>query len=327
VEVSRGLEYTIIKLYGENFNIDEITSNLIISGAKNEKPRLEIDIPDRPKLLSEDSLKNLRFKYPEEEREKDESLSRKKTVIATIKGVFYVIFIGIIVGFILYKTLVTKYKNVTPAKENFIAKKGNLLGYSVDGNLTLFAFADPVDELGVNENSLLFVPEDMELTDKIVVEKATDSSRNVLYDKGIKQIEFSSTIEGYNQVKSNLFKYDSYQNKNTDESDWSQYGYLGSGKAQKLIIRGRIIENETGYYISMGSGLAKLGDLAEEGKRFYDNFTDSESYITTLFSLKMGRPIYVFGQIEKTFTVKEGRNNKEKRLFAFKPLYIRFRTS
>jgi len=325
-EVSKGLEYTIVKLYGKDFDLEEITSRLTDSGAKNKKPHLEIEIPDRPKLLDENILTGFRYNYSEEEKEKDTSLSRKKTIISVFRGIFYIIVSALVIGFIVYEAFITKYKDITPPTENFIAKKGNLMGYNVEGNLTLFSFANPVEELGIDESSLIFIPETEEVTDRIIVEKATDSLGNVLYEKGVRQVEFTSSVEGYDYVTANQFRFDTYRNKTAGEADWSQYGYLGTGKAKQIVVRGRIVEMEDGYFLSIGLGYAKLGDLAEEGERFYDKLVDSESYIVALFSLKSGRPVYVYGQIERTFTSKEGRNKTDKKLFAFRALYMRSRT-
>ena len=325
-EVSKGLEYTIVKLYGKDFDLEEITSRLTVSGAKNKKPNLEIEIPDRPKLLDGNILTGFRYKYSEEEKEKDTTLSRNKTIMSVFRGVIYIVFSALVIGFIVYEAFITKYKDITPPTEDFIAKKGNLMGYNVEGNLSLFSFANPVEELGINEGSLIFVPETEEVTDRIIVEKATDSLGNVLYEKGVRQVEFASSVDGFDYARANQFRFDTYRNKTAGEADWSQYGYLGTGKAQQIIIRGRVVEMEDGYFLIMGLGYAKLGDLADEGKRFYDNLVDSESYITALFAIKIGRPVYVYGQIEKTFTSREGRNKTDKKLFSFRALYMRSRT-
>jgi len=325
VEVSRGLEYTIVKLYGKDFDLEEITSRLTSSGSKNMKPHLEVNIPDSPKLLDKNVLENFTYKYSEEEKEKDASKSKKKTIISVLKGILYTILAALVIGFIVYEGFIPKLKDVTQPKENFIAKKGNLIGYNLEGNLTLFVFASPVEELGINEESLIFVPETEEVSDRIIVEKASDSLGNVLYERGVKQVEFTSSIEGYDYVKANQFRFDTYRNRTAGEADWYQYGYLGTGKAKQLLMRGRIVEMEDGYYLSMGGGYAKLGDLADEGERFYDNLVDSESNITALFAIKKGRPVYVYGQIERTFTPREGRNKKDKKLFAFRAMYVRTR--
>jgi len=124
-----------------------------------------------------------------------------------------------------------------------------------------------------------------------------------------------------------LFKFDTYNNRTAGEADWSNYGHLGTGKAKQIVIRGRIVEMEDGFYLSLGGGFAKLGDITEEGERFYDKFTDSESYIGALYSLNAGRPVYVYGQIEKTFTPREGRNSKDKKLFSFRITYVRSRAT
>jgi len=325
-EVSKGMEYTIVKLYGKDFDLEEITSRLTVSGVKNKKPHLEIKIPDIPKLLDGNILTGFRYKYSDEEKEKDSSLSKKKTIMSVSKGFLYTILFALVIGFIVYEAFITKYKDITPPTENFIAKKGNLIGYNVEGNLTLFSFANLVEELGIDEGLLFFIPETEEVTDRIIVEKAKDSLGSVLYEKGVRQVEFMSSVEGYDYARANQFRFDTYRNKTAGEADWSQYGYLGTGKAKKIVIRGRVVEREDGYFLSIGLGYAKLGDLADEGERFYDNLVDSESYITALFSLKSGRPVYVYGQIEKTFTSREGRNKTDKKLFVFRALYMRSRT-
>ena len=323
LEVSRGFDYTIIKVYGEGVNFDEITGRLKSAGLKNQKPQWDVNIPDRPKRLDDEELRKVRFAYSDEEREEDEKLTKKATVISVIRGIIYSIFAVAIISFVAYEGLVTRLQNVTPPTENFIAKKGTLLGYSVEGRMTLFAFASPVEELGVDERSILLIPEEVEFTTKNVVEKAVDSLGNVLYERGANQVEFLPPIEGFDYAKANLFKFDSY--KNPDESGWAQYGILGTGKSKKIIIRGRVMEREgDGYYISVGGGYVRLGDLAEEGNRFYEKLADSESYISALYSLKTGRQVYVYGQIEKTFTSRKGRNKKDKKLFAFKSTYMRY---
>ncbi|MCK4967049.1 hypothetical protein KAS50_08455, partial [bacterium] len=310
IEVSRGYDYTIIKIYGEGLDFNEITGKLNSAGLKNQKPQWNIDIPDRPKRLDDAELRKIRFTYTDEKREDDEKLSKKSTIKSIFTGIIYSMFVIAIIGYIAYEGLVTKMKSITPPTESFIAKKGTLMGYNVEGRMALFAFASPVEELGVDERSILLIPEEMELTSKNIVEKAVDSLGNVLYEKGVNQVEFLPPIEGFDYAKANLFKYDSYRNR--DESGWAQYGILGTGKAKKIIIRGRITEREEeGYYISMGGGYARLGDLAEEGNRFYDKLADSESYISALYSLKSGRQVYMYGQIEKTYTSREGRNKKD----------------
>ena len=326
-EVIKGLEYTLIKLYGKDFDLDEIKKRLQASKASNKKANLSLEIPDRPKKIDEKTLRNFRYKYSEEEQINDDSLTTKNTIKSIIRGFFYLVVAAVVIIFMSYEIFFTKFQNVTLPTENFIAKKGNLVGYDANGVLTLFMFSDPVDGLGVDERAMLFIPELVDVTDRIIVEKATDSLENVLYEKGASQVEYSSYIEGYSYVKANLFKFDTYKNRTAGEADWDQYGQLGTGKAKQIMIRARIVEMEDGYYLSLGSGFAKLGDIAEEGERFYDQLMDSESYITSIFSLITGRPVYVYGQVEKTFTPKEGRNNKDKKLFVFKVTYVRSRAS
>ena len=327
VEVIRGLEYTIVKLYGNDFDFDEIKKKLQASKAKNRKADLSINIPDKPKKVNEKALRNFRYKYTEEEQIKDDSLTTKSTIRSIIRNAVYLIVATALIGYVSYEIFVTKFQNVTPPSENFIAKKENIIGYNLNGVLTLFLFSEPVDDLGVNESAIFFIPELADVTDRIVAEKVTDSLDNVLYEKGAKQVEFGTPIDGYDYVKANLFKFDTYKNRTAGEADWNQYGQLGTGKAKKIMIRARIVELKDAYYLSLGGGFSKLGDVAEEGERFYDMLADSESYITSIFSLQSGRPVYVYGQIEKTFTPREGRNKNDKKLFVFKITYVRSRAS
>lgn len=324
VEVAKGLNYTIVKIYNCGQNLDEIAGRLKSAGIKEQKPSWDIEIPDRPKRVNENELKKLRFKYSDDAQERDEKLGKRATLNSILRGVITGIVSIAVISFIIYEGFVTKYQNVTPPTENFIAKKGTLLGYDAGGTLALFAFADPVDELGVDEHAILYIPEGVETTNKIVVEKAVDSLGNVLYEKGARQVEFTPPIEGYTYAKANLFKYDTYQHK--DDAGWAQYGVLGTGKATKIIVRGRIVEMEDdGYYVSLGSGYAKLGSFEEdESLMFYNTLADAESYITAKFSMETGRPVYLYGQIEETFTPREGRNSKDKKLFAFRATYARF---
>jgi len=198
IEVVRCVEYTIIKIYGEEFDFDEINKRLQSAGMNNRKAKLEIDVPDRPKKVDEGALRGFRYAYSEEEQEKDDSLGKKKMIKSIISGIIYVAIGVVVIVFLAKELFVTKYKDVTPPAEGFVAKKGNLVGYNAGGVLTLFAFASPVEELGVDDESLLFIPEITDVTDRVIVEKATDSLGNVLYEKGAKQVEFSSAIEELN---------------------------------------------------------------------------------------------------------------------------------
>lgn len=336
VEVLQGSERTIVKIWGQNLNYDDITKKLLSAGAKQEIPVIDIKIPDRPPVIAEGEVKKIRFKYSDKLLEQDEEEAKKMSRNMLISNILTVMIIVSVLVFILYEAVITKYIEVPLPKEGFLAVKGDIAGFlleNIEGTplekqgfksgLLLMKFTEDVDSSGINSDSHFFMKEGASFSNRLIIDKVTNADGTQLYNIGARTTEFVDIIEGFEQVNTNLFEVDAFQNAKKKEGDWSSYGELGKGNAKRIILRGGLTEKNVFYIMGLARGYVKLGDVTIEGQRFYDNLADNQSYVTALYALKSHNQVKLFGQIEKTFTPKEGRNSEDKLLFSFKTIYVR----
>ena len=337
IEVCQQWECTIAKVWGEGLNYDEISQKLTAAGARQKTPSIEVVMPDRPTLMSQEQVDKVRFDYIDETRQKDNDKSRIKGISLVISNITaIVVFLGV-VGFILYQVLVTRFVELPLPSEAFVGIKGDIVGFALAdieetplekmgfrAGLVMLKFADDVEALGVNETCRFFIPEGSQISNKMVPSKVVDAEGNEIYDLGARTTEFVDIVD-FEQVNTNFFEVDAYQNRRKSEGDWSQYGELAKGNATRIILRGGIIEKDSMHVMGLARGYVKLGDIGEEGVNFYDNLGDNQSFVAAQYALKTKNSVRVFGQIESTFGTKEGRNPNDRMFFTFRTSFVRSR--
>ncbi len=324
VELVEGFQYAEYKLYGADIDYEAITHRLKQAGVTLQKPEIPVDIPGRPKLVDLNKLNKQRFDYHEETHDRDVSLAKSMTIKAAFKTVIgFVVFIGLST-FLGIQIFIPKFQDVTPLPEDtLITTKGNYLVYNINNRMTVFKFADLVDDIGYDPSYMIFVPEQAAVTDKIVVSRMTDADGNRVYDIGNRTVDFETDPTDYNFVNGKTFEFNTY--RSGGEDDWSTYGELSQGRADRIVLQGRVVEREGRYMMLLGTVWAVLGDITEDGTRFYDLLGDDMSYAAVIYSLKGRKIINVYGQIERTYSTREGRNSVDKVVFSFKADYARKR--
>ncbi len=324
VELVTGLHYTEYKLYSDKVDFDTVTQRLKKAGVKFQKPEIIIDVPGRPPIIDVEKLKKQRYDYHENIHDRDVAVAKSTTIKAAIKTVVgFAVFI-VMTTFFGIEILVPKYQNVTPVAEDmFITMRGNYLVYNINNRMTVYKFAELVEETGYDSTYKMYVPDLAEITDQITVTRMTDANDNVVYELGNRAVSYESNPSDYNFVNGKTFEFNTYGSK--DENDWSQYGSLDEGNADKIALQGRIVEREGRYMMLLGTVWAVLGDISEGEPQFYDLLRDDLSYATVQYSLKARKVVNLFGQIDKTYTSREGRNSVDKLVFLFKSDYARKR--
>jgi len=328
VEVVDGIEYTEYKLYGTNIDFDAIVQRLVMSGAQMKKPVIPIVIPDRPEVVDLNQLNQLRYLYAEEIKDSDESQARKVAYKSFIMGAFGIIFLIVITVFVIKFLIMTPYQNITPTgtvEVVYLGTIGQSVGYSVDGKLIQYKFAVPIASFGFDSTDKLFKkvatkPKDFNTieVDKVV----TADGKTTKYERGknAPEVVFERKVTDYTYVNTKPFTFDSYQSQG--EADWAKYGELVKGRTDKIIIQGRVIEKEGKYLMVFGNTAALLGTVSDQ-EPFYSHMQDDLSTITILYALKAKKLINIYGQINRTLTLREGRNSLDKIIFEFKMDYAR----
>lgn len=324
IELSDGSDFTMYKIYSNTVDFDTIAARLTGAGLTQIKPDIEIEVPDRPPIVNVEEYWKPRFQYRENIQQDDLQKAKMWSLKSMVSNLIVLLILGGGGGFVYYTGFVTKYIDVTPPDDSYIGVRNNLLAYNVENRLHLFKFAENVEELGVDSTSIIMMPEDAELGRRVAVDKLYDMDENLIYELGPRQIDFTTPITDFELLNSNKFEFDSYRNRRDPEGDWSKFGELGRGDAKKIILSGKIWEEEDGYYLAMGRGFAKLGDRGESIAPFY-NELDPESYLATLWSIKYDRPVRVYGQIVNTLSSREGRDKENRKLFNFQTAHVRMR--
>lgn len=328
---------TRAKIWASQVSFEELSQRLKSAGAQQKKPNVEISIPDRPSLIPEDELKAFRFKYPDKQQQMDKEKAQKKGISLMISNVFALVAVAGVIAFILYQIFVTRHMPLPLPPEAWVAIKGDIAGFylsAIEGTdiekfgfragLVLLKFTEDVQALGVDSTCTFFVNEGDPISNRLVPQIVRDANGNEIYNLGARTTEFLE-VEDYEQVNTNLFDIASYNNRKNAEGDWAQFGELGKGNAKRIIMRGGIAERNKMHLLALARGYAKLGDIAEGTPNFYNNLADNQSFVTAKYGLRSGNTVQIFGQIERTFTAKEGRNAEAKLLFSFRASYLRDR--
>jgi len=323
VEMIDGFEYSEYKIYGKDVDFDAIINRLVAAGATHKKPDIPIVIPDRPPVVDVDNLYNQRYDYKEDIYEKDTSMARTQALKSLGRNLFTFIFVGFFAAFLGYELFVPKLQDVTPDSVEFITAKNNLIVYNVEGRMTIFKIADLVEDVGYDSTCSIYIPEDSEISRKVVVERLVNSEGEVIYNRKNRVIDFEPDPKDYGFVNSNPFEFDKY--RRGGDVDWSKYGELDGGEAEKIILRGRVDIREGKYVLILGKTLAVLGDASEGVQPFYELLADEVSRAAILYSLKAKKQIALYGQIQKTLSSREGRNSVQRMIFDFKTDYSRQR--
>ena len=319
VELIEGLQYNEFKIYSETFDFDGLKQRLSAAGAVERKPDIPLDVPGCPDEVDVERLNRQRLIYQDEILEKDKSAANMNTVKSILRGIIGVAGFTIFIYWSWQEIFTIKYQDVSPIPgDTFITTIGNNVVYSINNRMTVFKFADLVEEVGYDTTYNMWIPEGEEVKLEIVVSRMTNADGDVVYDIGNRFIGFEAEPGGYNFVNATPFEFDKTM-------DWAGYGELEKGQADRISLQGRIIERNGQYLLLFGKTFAILGDILDTGSQFYDLLEDDLSYAAVLFSLKANRPINIYGQIQKTLTSREGRNSVDRKIFLFKTEYARKR--